>query len=75
MHDSPNVPYTVNERLVTPKFLIFINPMAGSQHGVSTFETYVKPMLDHAEIDYTVEITGTQQVLAACCCTWNLLFC
>ena len=40
------------------KFLIFINPMAGAQKGESVFKQYVKPMLDIAEINYTVEVTS-----------------
>ena len=47
------------ESKVTPKnLLIFINPMAGAQKGVRLFEKHVQPMLDIAEISYTVIHTG-----------------
>ena len=44
--------------LVARKFLVFINPKAGSQQGESLFKTIVEPMLKRAEICYNVEITS-----------------
>lgn len=54
------------ESKVVPKnFLIFINPMAGSQKGVSLFGKCVQPMLDAAEINYTVIHTGKVMQVAS----------
>ena len=44
--------------------LLFINPMAGTQKGHSTFKQHVKPLFDLAEINYVVKVTGNQAYLS-----------
>jgi diacylglycerol kinase family enzyme len=51
----------VSEResvLVARKFLVFINPKAGVQQGEAIFKAHVEPMLNHAEINYHLEVTS-----------------
>ena len=44
--------------LLPRRFLVFINPMAGSKKGKNLFEKVVQKMFDLAEVQYDVKYTG-----------------
>ena len=55
----PSLAVSEEHSILVPRtFLVFINPMAGTQKAEADFKQYVQPMFDLAEINYVTVVTG-----------------